>query len=596
MGVAVKTTLSFFSPVVRRLLDYVRPHSRILVPGLFCAVVVACLTAAYGLLAREVINAINAGEEKHLTRLGLFILVLFVVKGVFAFAQTFLISDAMQKMARDLRNAAYVHIQSLPLRFFEDKRTGQLMSSVTLDVPTIQESLQATLIESITGPIIAVAAIVLMFVMSWQMTLLVVLVVPLYVWIVQAAGKRMRVASRQIQERFQDVSDVLQETIAGVRVIKSFTAEETESNRFREHSQEAHRAVMRSVRVRAALQPTIELISTTSFVLVLWFGGYLITSGQGGFSFGALAGFLVAVNQVGAAGKTIGNIKLTVRRVEAAAERLFRLLDTKSDLLEIPNPVVFDRCRGEVSFERVSFSYTDGTPVLQDVSFEVNPGEAVALVGPSGAGKSTVANLVPRFYDPTGGTVRVDGHDVRTVRIKSLRKNIGIVPQETLLFSGNIRDNIRYGRPEATEDEIREAAMAAHAHAFVLELPAGYDTPVGERGLTLSGGQRQRIAIARAILKNPRILILDEATSSLDTESETAVQDALVSLMKGRTTIMIAHRLSTIRNANRILVLDGGQIVESGTHDELLSSGNMYARLYEMQFRKADSDTPEQGG
>lgn len=571
-----------------RLWRFARPHRAVLLTGLLCAVVVAALTAIYGLLAKEVVDAIGQKDAHRLNALGVGILGVFAVRALFLFAQNFLTADAMQKTTRDLRNAVYSHIQVLPLRYFEDRSTGKLMSSITADVPVIQEAFQSGILESISGPVVAVGATALMLYMSWKMTVAVVLLVPLVVWLIRGAGIRMRRASAMIQERFQGISDLLQETIAGVRVVKSFTAESREAARFTAQSQEAHRAVMRSVRVRAILTPAVEFAGAMGFVVVLWLGGQLIARDQ--FTFGQMAGFLVAVNQLGAASKHISNVQLAFKRLEAACERIFALLDTKPDIVDKPGALKLGRLRGEVTFDHVSFRYGEGPEVLRDVSFRIEPGQVCAIVGPSGAGKSTIAALLPRFYDVSAGSIRVDGFDVRDVTLASLRAQIGIVPQETVLFSGTVADNIRYGKPDATEAEVRWAAEAAHADAFISELPEGYDTRVGERGAKLSGGQRQRIAIARALLRNPRILILDEATSALDTESESLVQDALNKLMEGRTTLVIAHRLSTIRNAGHVLVFQAGALVEQGTHAELLASGGVFSRFHDLQYVTGDAE------
>jgi subfamily B ATP-binding cassette protein MsbA len=561
----------------------VRPHRRILLPGLICTALAAVFTGAYGYLANLVINAIKAEDPSRLDVLGLQILGIFMLKAMFSAGQQFFISDTTQKVVRDVRNAVYEHLQTLPPAFFERSRTGRLMSSITADVPVIQETFQSGMVDSIAAPIVGIIALGYMVWASWQLTITVLVLVPAMVFVIQRASKLMRRASGQMQERFQDISDTLQETLAGMRIVQSFTAEDIETRRFRSFSQEAHRAVMRSVRVRAVMGPVVEFIATSGFVLVLWVGGRLVTNGE--MSFGALAGFLVAVNQVGTAGKTLGNIRLSMRRLDAATERLFALLDTRSTLIEKPDAAILSRADGDVEFCDVSFAYEDGPDVLQRVSFHARPGEVVALVGPSGAGKTTIASLVPRFHDVTDGAILVDGRDVRDYTLKSLRRQIGMVPQETMLFSGSVADNIRYGRADATDDEVVEAAKAAHADGFIRALPEGYHTIVGERGTKLSGGQRQRVAIARALLKDPRILILDEATSALDTESETLVQDALNRLMRGRTTLVIAHRLSTIRNADRILVMQDGRVVESGAHDALLAENGVYARLYHLQFR-----------
>lgn len=568
-------------PTLRRLWRFLLPHRRSLIPGLLCAALASGCNLANIALLKQIGDTMQGNATLSLATIGLLIIIVFVARAAFSFGQTFFVSDAIQKMTRDIRDAVFAHVQRLPLHFFENRRTGQLMSSITADVPVIGEAFQSGAIDSITAPIMVAGTIFTMLHYSPRLTLTVIVVVPFMLLVIRGASKKMRVASNQIQERAQDISDRLQESLSGVRVIKSFTAEEAETQRFRDRSQDALRASMRAVRVRAILGPSIELIASGGFVVVLYLGVQFVAHGQ--ISIGDLSAFLLSVNLLGSNARNLGNINLTLRRLEAAADRIFALLDTRSDLREKPDAVTLHRAEGDVAFHDVTFAYADGPEVLGGISFRAAPGEVVALVGPSGAGKSTIANLVPRFYDVSSGSITVDGRDVRDYTILSLRKQIGIVPQETMLFSGSVRDNIRYGRPEASDEDVAAAARAAHADLFVEALPQGYDTLVGERGAKLSGGQRQRIAIARALLKDPRILILDEATSALDTESETLVQEALNRLMQGRTTLVIAHRLSTIRNADRILVMRDGLIVESGGHDDLMSLGGVYARLHEMQ-------------
>jgi subfamily B ATP-binding cassette protein MsbA len=572
------------SATFRRLWTFLRPHRAPLTAGLAFAGFVSLLNLANLALLKGVADTIEGKSKFTLNQLGVLIVAAFTTRAIMSFGQAFFVSDAMQKMTRDIRTRVYAHIQSLPLKFFEDRRTGQLMSSITSDVPVMTEAFQSGAIDSITAPIMVIGTISWMVALSLPLTLAVILVVPLMLLASQFAAKRMRIASWQMQQRALEISDILQETFAGVRVIKSFTAEESEIKRFTERSQDAFRSSMRAVRVRAILGPCIELIATGGFVTVLVLSVGLVTRKE--LTTGGLAAFLLALNMLGQNAKSLGNIQLTLRRLTAAAERVFTLLDVKSDLVEKPDAVTLARAEGDLEFRDVSFSYGDGPQVLHSLSFHAAPGEVIALVGESGSGKTTIANLVPRFYDVTAGSVFVDGRDVRDYTLHSLRRQIGMVPQETLLFSGSVRDNIMYGRPDASEEDMHAAAVAAHAAMFVEALPEGYNTVVGERGAKLSGGQRQRVAIARALLKNPRILILDEATSALDTESESLVQDALNVLMQGRTTLMIAHRLSTIRNADRILVLQAGRVVETGTHDALLARNGFYARLYAMQFDK----------
>jgi subfamily B ATP-binding cassette protein MsbA len=403
-------------------------------------------------------------------------------------------------------------------------------------------------------------------------------------------GRKIRGASRMVQDRLAEAASVVEETTAGIRIVKSFAREEHEIARFSARVNETFTAAMRRARIAAVLGPLIGFMAFASITVTLWFGSYEVL--QGRLTAGGLVAYLVYTMMVAAPVASLAGLYAQFQSALGAAERLFALLDTHSDIITRPDVPALPPVSGEVVFDQVHFDYAKGTPVLRGVSFCARPGQLIALVGPSGAGKSTLVNLIPRFYDVRTGRITIDGNDIRDVNVHSLRSQIGLVPQETILFSDTVATNIRYGRLDATQEEVEVAARAANAHKFIVDdLPLGYETPVGERGIKLSGGQRQRVAIARAILKDPRILILDEATSSLDSESEALVQEALERLMAGRTSFVIAHRLSTVLNADRILVLNRGRVVEQGTHAELLGDRHgLYARLYRMQF--AD-DTPQ---
>jgi ATP-binding cassette, subfamily B, bacterial MsbA len=428
-----------------------------------------------------------------------------------------------------------------------------------------------------------------MIFLSYRLTLLTLVVVPLMLVAGILFGRRIRNISTEVQDRLADATAVLEETIAGVRVVQSFARERYEIGRFREAIEDAFRTSMRRAQVRSIFLPIISFLGFSALVLVLWYGGQQVVQQQ--ISPGDLVSFLFYSASIAASLGTFTGLYSQLQEAVGATQRVFGILDTAPDIRDKPNAVRLPAIRGEVAFEHVSFSYSGGDedgPTLHDVSFRVQPGEIIALVGPSGAGKSTLVNLIPRFYDPVQGSIRIDGHDLRDVQVASLREQIGIVPQDTLLFSGSIQENLRYGKLDASDAEMYEAARAANADTFIRSLPDGYDTLVGDRGLKLSGGQRQRIAIARALLKNPRILILDEATSALDSESEGLVQEALERLMQRRTTFIIAHRLSTVKIAHHIIALDQGRIVEQGTHDELLARDGLYNRLYNLQFKRDD--------
>lgn len=511
------------------------------------------------------------------------ILAAYVIRFVTVFGSTYLSQFIAQRVMYTLRERIYARLLRLSLAFHDRQAVGDLMSRMTSDVQLTQNMVSTQIVEAIATVITFIVGLGLMLSISWQLTALAVVLVPLTGYIISRAGQRMRKAQTSVQQRLAGLSARVQERLYSVRIIQSFAREEYEDGRFADLNARNVDANLRSARILAVLAPLVELMGVVGMVGGIVFAGWQVTRGI--LRAEDLATYLIVVQRVGQRFSKIGNIHLSIQQGIAAARRIFEIVDQEPTVRDAPGAVPLPRVRGHVRFHHLSFGYYEGGEVLRDINFEVEPGEVIALVGPSGAGKSTLVNLLPRFYDPTAGAIEIDDWDLRGVTVQSLRAQVGIVPQETILFGGSVYDNIRYGKMEATPEEVYAAARAANAEQFIQALPQGYDFDVGERGLRLSGGQRQRIAIARALLKDPAILVLDEATSSLDMESEALVQEALERLMKGRTTFVIAHRLPTVRNADRILVLSDRRIIEHGSHEELLARGGLYRRLYEMQFR-----------
>ncbi len=573
--------------VQRRLLGYLRPYRGKLTLALVCMVLVSLTTLALPwILGRELIDRVILGKNVFLLNLIAIALVVLVgTKGLFSYGQTYLMSFVGYRLITDLRNQIYQHLQRLSLSFYKRKRTGEIMSRVVTDVNVLQEIVVESVAKMILNFLIIAGVLGFIFYIHWKLSLCVLAVVPLLALTVRRFGSRIKKFSTSVQVKIADISSLLQETIAGIEVVKSFATEEKEVRRFQQENIRNFRLAMRRTRVVALLSPLVEILTTIGLSAILWYGAREVIRGT--LTTGKLISFLGYISLVIHPLNQLGKTYSLYQRALASAERIFEILDTEPEIKELPGAVELPPIEGHIRFEDVSFGYDSRELILENISLEITPGESVALVGPSGVGKSTLVSLIPRFYDSTSGVVTIDGYDVKKVKLASLRQQISIVPQETILFNGTIGDNIAYGRPEATDEEIAEAAKRSNADRFIESLSQGYDTEVGERGVKVSGGERQRIAIARAILRNPRILILDEATSAVDSETELLIQQALRRLMKDRSTLIIAHRLSTIQNANKVVVLSERRIEDIGSHEELLAQGGFYTKLYKNQFRPA---------
>jgi subfamily B ATP-binding cassette protein MsbA len=576
--------------MVRRLWAYLRPHRARLFTGILFGVLAAQGPLAIAHLLGRFFHTLthpgpNSRQALLLVCFG--VVVAYAVIGVLRYLQSTWLAEVAQRVGMTMRRDVYAHIQRLSLAYFHSRRTGALMSTLTSDISRLQDSAMRVR-DLVAMPVQVVALLVTMFFLNWKLSAFALLVVPMMALAIQRLTRRLRSISRDSQQRTADVTAVMEEALSAPRVIRAFSAEEREVKRFERVSMEAVKLQLRAARRSARLGPVVDLIGAVGMAATLWVGGSQILSGRETVE--DLLQFAFLVSTLANSISSVGSLRGSWEEMMGAADRLFReVLDVTPDIRNAPDAVTLPSVEGRIRFEHVHFAYEPDNPVLQDVDFGIEPGQVVALVGETGAGKSTLADLVPRFYDPTHGAVLIDGHDIRNVTVESLRRHIGIVPQDTVLFSGTIRENIAYGRPDATDAEVEAAARAANADSFIEAHPLRYEMPVGERGTTLSGGQKQRVAIARALLADPRILILDEATSALDASTEALVQEALDTLMRGRTTIVIAHRLSTIVSADRIVVLRrGGRVAEMGTHAELLARGGVYASLYESQRRAAD--------
>jgi len=574
---------------LRRLFSFVAPYKGHLAIAMVGVIFAAALGLVFPLIMGELVNQMvdetaASGSTASLDRLAVALLLVFFFQAAFSFIRSYALSAMGEGVVADLRSSTYSNLMTLPVKFFDGRKTGEITSRLTSDVAVVQTTVSTSLAAALSQSLTLIGGVVLLFVISPQLSITVLIFLPIMILAAAFFGRRLRKISTEFQDRVAEANADAEESIAAVRVVKWFSAERTEVDRYDKAVQSSYATALRRARWRALFVSSVTFVAFGTLAFVLWRGGRLVLAGD--LSAGGLVSFLLYTLTVAGAIGTLTGLYSQLQETLGASRRIFELLDERSDL-EVPDePISIDPVQGRVAFTDVHFTYSDrDVHVLHGVTLEARAGEVVALVGPSGAGKSTLVQLIPRFFDVTSGVITVDDTDVREVTLDELRHRMAAVPQETQLFSGTIAENLRVGKPTATNSELQDAARAANAHDFIVAFPDGYDTIVGERGMKLSGGQRQRIAIARALLKDPRILVLDEATSSLDSESEALVQGALDALMEGRTTFVIAHRLSTVRNADRLLVLDDGRIVQEGTHDELLEQGGLYADLYTKQFR-----------
>ena len=572
------------SDQIKRLFAYLAPYRGYMFIAVIALIVGAGLGLVFPWIMQSLVDSVlTQGDSDQLNRITAFLIVAFLIRSVFYYFQGYSLSYIGERIVVDLRRQTYQHLHQLSLRFFTDRRTGELVSRLSSDVTLVRTVLTNNVATVLSQSLTFIGSLVLMLILNWRLTLFILALAPAVAISGAIFGARLRGLSTKVQDQLADGTAIAEEALSQVKVVKAFAREGYETNRYTDQMERAFAATMRLTVVRAAFGPLITFFAFGSLAGILWFGGREVLAAR--LTGGALIAFIVYGVNIASSIGAFTSLYTQIQEALGASQRIFELIDEVPDVKDKVDSRGLPRAKGRVTFDSVSFAYAGAGAVLHDIALTIESGEVMALVGPSGAGKSTLFNLIPRFYDPTSGRVCLDDFDLRDVTLASLRSQIALVPQEVQLFSGNVRENIRYGKLDASDSEIDAAARAANADEFIARLPNRYETLVGERGVKLSGGQRQRIAIARAILKDPRILLLDEATSSLDSESEGLVQDALQKLMQNRTTVIIAHRLSTVHNAHRIAVLDQGRLIELGKHDELMMRDGLYARLYKLQFQ-----------
>ena len=571
-----------------RLMSYLKSYKSQIAGAMLCMLIVSAANVLLIPLIGKLSEAIGAKSFAILNLVIFAAVALYFLRGLATYGQGYLTSFAGYRLVTDLRIEVYKHVQDLSLDFFAKWRTGEVISRITNDISVVQQAVISSVMEILPNLITLFGVMGYLIYLNWRLTLITLLIIPLFSWVISRFGVEMREVSREAQKKAADVASILQETVSGARVVKSFAMEKQEVKKFSEESEKSFWLTLKQAQINVTQAPLLAFLQVLAVVAVVWYGAFEVVSGR--LAASALISFFAGIAMVADPISKLGTINTTIQNALAAAERIFEVIDIAPSIKEKENAVELKDIKGKIEFKDVYFKYEkQGGAILEDINLTVNPGEIIALVGRSGAGKTSLVNLIPRFYDPSSGEILIDGYNLKDLKLESLRKQMGIIPQETVLFSGTIRDNIAYSKTDATDEEVKGAAQLANANDFICSMHESYNSLVGERGVRLSGGERQRIAIARALLRDPKILIFDEATSSLDTESEQVVQEAMNRLMKGRTVFIIAHRLSTIQHADRIVVVDKGRIAEVGKHADLLAEGGIYKKLYEMQFRDEEA-------
>ncbi len=567
----------------RKILKYARPYTKSLIFAFLCLALTSLINLVLPLIVRNMINAVIVLKNSEvLDGLAWDLIIIIGLQAAFAVTHNYIFGFVGHRMTTDFRIEFFSHIQSLSLRFFQERRVGEILSRMSNDISVIENALVTIPVALLRQSITLLGAMTIILYLNWKLTGLILLILPPLMIFARVFGRRLKIFSEKLQDQVAQAVVVLEEVISSIKIVKSFTREPYERNRFQDKIETAFERAVDKLKVSAFFGPFILGLTFLVSALLIWYGGYQVM--QGTTTPGELAAFFLYALIIAGPIGTFVRLYTQIQEASGSIRRVYEILDTQPIIQNPENPVAIGNLMGRIQFENVSFGYRDNAEVIHDVSLDVLPGQTVALVGPSGAGKSTLIKLLFRFFDPSSGAIRLDEHDIRTLDRQSFLSQVALVPQETLLFGGTVKENILYGKLDATEAELKEAAQKANAHEFTMNMEKGYDTVVGEKGTKLSGGERQRIAIARAILKDPKILVLDEATSSLDNRSESLIQDALETLMAHRTTFIVAHRLSTIHKADQIIVLDKGSIVEVGQHEDLMNQKGLYHNLYTLKI------------